>query len=112
MRGGVQSINADFQRVVQEHCGLFKRKIECTDRQSRTIAECVREIPTRAESAKQAKKQIVDLRIFLNQNQVNVTTKELNSMDYDELIATYETVIDQVYHKYMEMQRLEKQMPR
>ena len=33
-------------------------------------------------------------------------------MDYDELIATYETVIDQVYYKYMEMQKLEKQMPK
>ena len=112
MRGGVQSINAEFQRVVQEHSGLFKRNVECSDRESRTIAQCVREIPKRSESAKQAKKQIVDLRIFLNQNKVNVTTKELNNMDYDELVMTYENVIDQVYNKYIEMQKLEKQMPK
>lgn len=31
-------------------------------------------------------------------------------MDYDELMATYETVIDQVYNKYMEMQKMERQM--
>jgi len=48
----------------------------------------------------------------LNQSQVNVTTKELNSMSYDELIATYETVIEQIYQKYIEAQSVEKQMRR
>jgi len=33
-------------------------------------------------------------------------------MSYDELIATYETVIEQVYQKYLEMQQMEKQMRR
>ena len=33
-------------------------------------------------------------------------------MSYDELIATYEIVIEQVYQKYLEMQQMEKQMRR
>ena len=112
MRGGARRINQEFQRVVQEHRQLYKRDSGNTDRESGTIAEYVRSIPKRAESARQAKKQIVELRILLNQNNVNVTTKELNSMSYDELIATYETVIEQVYQKYLEMQQMEKQMRR
>jgi len=109
MRGGVQRLNEHFQRLVQEHSGLFKRDIRSTDRESRTIVEFVSEIPKRGESEKQAKKQIVDLRVFLNQNQVTVTTKELNEMDYDEVMTTYEVVLDQVYEKWKEMQKLEKQ---
>jgi len=31
-------------------------------------------------------------------------------MSYDELIATYETVIEQVYQKFIEMQQFEKSM--
>lgn len=112
MRGGVQSLNSNVQRVIQEHCGLFKRNVECTDRESGTISECVCKIPKRAESAKQAKKQIVDLRVLLNQNNVTVTTKELNEMPVDEVFMHYETVIDQLYQKWQDMQRLEKQMPR
>lgn len=112
MCGGVQRLNEYFQRVVQEHSGLFKRNIGNADRESRTIAEYVSEIPKRRESEKQAKEKIVSLRIFLNQNQVAVTTKELNEMDYDELMATYEIVLDQVYEKWKEMQKLEKQTKR
>lgn len=112
MRGGVRRINRELQRVVQEHRQLYKRDSEYTDRESGTISEYVCSIPKRSESARQAKKQIVELRILLNQNNVNVTTKELNSMSYDELIATYETVIEQVYQKYLEMQQMEKQMRR
>ena len=33
-------------------------------------------------------------------------------MSYDELIATYEVVIEQVYQKYLEAQAMEKQMRR
>lgn len=49
---------------------------------------------------------------MLNQNNIGVTTKEINSMSYDELIVTYETVIEQIYQKYLEMQQMEKQMRR
>ena len=112
MRGGARRINQEFQRVVQEHRQLYKRDSGNTDRESRTISEYVCSIPKRAQSARQAKKQIVELRILLNQNNISVTTKELNSMSYDELIATYEIVIEQVYQKYLEMQQMEKQMRR
>ena len=112
MRGGARRLNSEFFRIVQEYRQLFKRDLGDTDFEGRTIAEYVCSIPKRNESARQAKKQIVELRILLNQNQVNVTTKELNSMSYDELIATYETVIEQVYQKYLEAQAMEKQMRR
>ena len=112
MRGGVRRINSEFQRIFQKYRQLFKRDMGSADFEGRTIAEYVCTIPKRIESARQAKKQIVELRIMLNQCQVNVTTKEINSMSYDELIATYEVVIDQTYQRYLESQAMEKQMHR
>ena len=112
MRGGARRLNSEFQRIVSKYRQLFKRDLGNTDFEGRTIVEYVCTIPKRDESARQAKKQIVELRILLNQSQVNVTTKELNSMSYDELIATYETVIEQIYQKYIEAQSVEKQMRR
>ena len=112
MRGGVRRLNSEFSRVVQKYRQLFKRDFGSTDFESGTILGYVRSIPKRSESARQAKKQIVELRIMLNQNNIGVTTKEINSMSYDELIVTYETVIEQIYQKYLEMQQMEKQMRR
>ena len=112
MRGGVESINREFRRVVAENHELFGRSPENADDKCRTVFGYIRQIPKREESRKQAKKQIVDLRMFLNQCKINVTTEELRNMDGEEMMMMYENVIKQKNAEYIEYKKMEKQMKR
>jgi hypothetical protein len=107
--GGVQKFDRELDRISKKYSRLFKRNNGQSSNGLGTIFQYLRrQQETKEQDKKTAKQGVVNFVIFFNQCKMCVSYEDIDKMDTDILLMTYESLIEQKYQELLEYDKIQK----
>ena len=92
----MENANREFERISGKYSSISKRRIRVEDGRNEDVFSIVRRArESKEKDLKQGKKIIKGFEIFFNQHKMAYTYEYINTMDLEDLMMTYELLIDQ-----------------